>query len=402
MSRPRGVKLVSLLPGSGYGNAALEYLHGLDRLGVPVTWTPITDGRWGRRVRKASERWLPEGYGERTERLRRRRIPYDVLLLDFPPPGWHARWLRKERRARPFAYATWEADRLPPDWAPVLDRFDAVLVPSRFNRDVFVASGVSTPIWVVPHVARRVNPPADEECRGGWGQVSDEDFVFYTIGTWTTRKALEETVRAYLETFRSDEAVALIVKTDVVDQIAVTAMTSAQRRSSPRHHGTTWWTLARILRDYPRPAKVHLIAGGLPLSEIDRLHARGDCFLLLSRGEGWGLGAFEAATCGKPSIATGWGGPLDYLGEDYPLLVDYALEPASWSPRDGHFPDWSARWARPDYRQAGERMRWAFENRAAARELGADLAENVRRRFAPESVCRRLAGLLGFDDVATA
>lgn len=394
MSGSRGLKLVSLVPGSGYGNAAAEYLLGLDALGVPVTWTPITDGRWGRGARKAADRYLPEAYEERIEQLRRRRIEYDVLLVDFPPPGWHLRWLRKERRARAFAYAAWEVDRLPPDWAPVLNRFERVLVPSRFNREVFASSGVTVPVDVIPHVARKV-----EEVSGGerWGQVADDDFVFYTIGTWTTRKALEETVRVYLETFRADESVALIVKTDVVDELAVASMSGRERRRAPKHHGTTWWTLARILRDYRSPAKVHLVAGGMPAREIDRLHTRGDCFLSLSRGEGWGLGPFEAALFGKPSVVTGWGGQLDYLGEDYPLLVDYELEPASWSPRDDYFPDWSARWSRADPRHAGELLRWVFENRERAEEIGADLGQRVRSRFATETVCRQLAEGLGFE-----
>lgn len=399
MSRPRGVKLVSLVPGCGYGNAAVEYLLGLDRLGVPVTWTPITDGRWGRAVRKAADAYLPGSYGERVERLRRRRIGYDVLLLDFPPAGWHLHWIRKERRARPFAYATWEADRLPPDWASVLNHCEGVFVPSRFNREVFTASGVTVPVEVVPHVAREVEAILEAEARdASWGQVAADDFVFYTIGTWTPRKALEQTVRVYLETFHAGERVALIVKTDVVDEIAAAAMSASERRSSPTHQGTTWWALARILRDYPRPAKIHLIAGGVPARSIDLLHARGDCFLLLSHAEGWGLGAFDAALFGKPSIVTGWGGPLDYLGDGYPLRVDYTLEPVSWCPRDDCFPDRSARWAYPDRRHAGELMRWVFENRRDAAELGAELAERVSRQFAAEPICRRLAALMGFED----
>src|SRR5690606_12090883 len=38
---PRGVKALTLLPGSGYGDAGALYVRGLHRRGIPVSWTPI-------------------------------------------------------------------------------------------------------------------------------------------------------------------------------------------------------------------------------------------------------------------------------------------------------------------------------------------------------------------------
>ena len=49
----------------------------------------------------------------------------------------------------------------------------------------------------------------------------------------------------------------------------------------------------------------------------------------VTRGEGWGLGPFDAATLGKPVIITGWGGHLDFLGADYPGLIAYTMAPVS-------------------------------------------------------------------------
>ena len=41
----------------------------------------------------------------------------------------------------------------------------------------------------------------------------------------------------------------------------------------------------------------------------DAIHAIGDCYVSLTHGEGWGMGAFDAATLGKPVLITGWGSP---------------------------------------------------------------------------------------------
>jgi hypothetical protein len=46
-------------------------------------------------------------------------------------------------------------------------------------------------------------------------------------------------------------------------------------------------------------------------------------------------------------------------------------------------------------------MRWVYEHRDEARQVGADLAADLARRFAPKPVCATLAGLLGFEVGAT-
>ena len=48
--RPTGVRWIAWRPGDGFGNAAQAYIAGLDRLGIPITWTPI---EWVSGERKA-------------------------------------------------------------------------------------------------------------------------------------------------------------------------------------------------------------------------------------------------------------------------------------------------------------------------------------------------------------
>src|SRR6185437_16386461 len=57
-------------------------------------------------------------------------------------------------------------------------------------------------------------------------------------------------------------------------------------------------------------------------AEIAALHGRGDCYVSLSRGEGWGFGIYEAAWWGKPVIVEAAGGPLEYLLPGDAYLVD--------------------------------------------------------------------------------
>jgi len=140
-----------------------------------------------------------------------------------------------------------------------------------------------------------------------------------------------------------------------------------------------------------------LIVRRLRPPDIDRLHTRGDCFLSLTRSEGWGLGAFDAANFGNPVVVTGWGGHLDYLGADYPYLVDYELEPTAMAADDGWFkPSNDSNWARADQGHAGQLMRTVFEHRKAARDVANQLQPVLQKRYSSERICRRMARLMGF------
>jgi glycosyltransferase involved in cell wall biosynthesis len=60
------------------------------------------------------------------------------------------------------------------------------------------------------------------------------------------------------------------------------------------------------------------------MSDIPRLYAAVDCFVLPTRGEGWGLPIFEAMAMGLPVIATNWSGQVDFMNENnaFPIRVD--------------------------------------------------------------------------------
>jgi hypothetical protein len=60
--------------------------------------------------------------------------------------------------------------------------------------------------------------------------------------------------------------------------------------------------------------------------EMRRLYAAADCFVLPTRGEGWGLPAFEAMTMALPTIVTNCAGPSAFASgrSAYPLKVEGA------------------------------------------------------------------------------
>jgi glycosyltransferase involved in cell wall biosynthesis len=380
--RPAGVRWISWLPGDGFGDAALGYLTALDALGVPLTWTLLELG--------GDQPVDPRGYDGPLAHLVGRAIDHDTVVVHLPP-GAHDRWRKEAGGRRTLLCTTWESDRLPDDEVDACAAFDEVLVPSTFNRDVFLASGCPTPVHVVPQCARPVSPvePARFE------RIGDR-FAFYTIGTWTTRKAMPETVTAFLDAFDADDDVALIVKTTAVDQQAMARVRRGLPVEGPSGRETAVWpAFASLLGGRRAVPAIQLIADQVPRRQVDALHVRGDCFFSLTRSEGWGLNIADALLFGHPVVVTGWGGQLDYLGADYPLLVDYDLVPTASDPPDDWFSAGEGhRWARARHDHAVDLLRWVADNRNEADVIGKRVGTRLAHDFAPDVIGRRLLSLV--------
>lgn len=375
MPRPLGVRFLSLPPGTGYGDAAAAYRDCLLAAGVPVSWIPLEwgTGTWGWEHLLAPR---PNGDDALSP------SPLHDTLVVHCTPIWHERWSASPGAERRVAFTTWEADRLPPLWVDILNRYDQIIVPSTHDAKVFRRSGVAPPVESVPHIARPV-----AAIRGETFAAIGERFLFYTIGTWGTRKAMPEVVRAFLDAFTDTDDVALVIKTNPEDEVALERARRGRETDPSRYAGTSWWTLARLLAAYPSAPPIHLVTREVPRSVIDELHTRGDCFLSLSRGEGWCLPAFEAAGCGNPVIITGWGGHLDYLPAGYPYLVDYELVPTTEDEPDAWFPSApDLCWARADLRHASRLLRHIYELRLEARAWGESLRTSIAQRFDCRSI----------------
>jgi hypothetical protein len=368
-----GVRYLSHPPGCGLGAAAGDYITGLRAAGVPVSWVPLDygTGTWGPGHPLAP---LP-GHDTGSHS--------GITIVHCTPPLWNEAWDQPGRTGRYVAYATYEADRLPGHWVTTLNRYDAVLVPSQHGRQVFRTSGVTVPVTVIPHIAR-AQPPAPSTALI---KVPPTAFVFYFIGTWTARKAVPDTVRAFLGAFSGRDDVALVLKTTAADRVAIERARRGLDPQPGRHTGRAWFSLARLLAGRADPPLIRLIAGDVPAPLIGQLHTRGDCFVSLARGEGWGLGAFEAGAAGHPVVLPGWGGHLDYLPPGYPYQVRYGLVPTG----DDEPDDWfvradDQRWAQADVPHASALLRQICQERGTSRAWGDQLQRHILAAFSADQV----------------
>ena len=137
---------------------------------------------------------------------------------------------------------------------------------------------------------------------------------------------------------------------------------------------------------------VHIIDRYVSAHEKDAMLAACDCYVSLHRSEGFGLTPAEAMYLGKPVIATGYSGNLDYMTPENSYLVDYTLREIG----EGQFPyPGDGEWAEPDLDHAARLMHEVSEDPLAAARRGAQAAVDLRRDYSPlaagETMERRLA-----------
>ena len=357
---------------SGYGDAADRLVRAVRAAGVPVEYRGWSSGRPDE---------LPLGVNPHSRDPRPAdRAPRRAPVVAHVIPENLEQIRPRFKRQTLISHTVWETDLLPRHWPEILNTTDRVIVPTEWNRDVFVKSGVAAPVVVVPHVV--CDPvPGDGGISLG---LPDGVVCFYTIGRWDQRKNPAAVVRAFLDAFTADDPVALVVKTSPFTQYPL----PGEWGSETKIKGTTMLELARIIREHPRPPMIRAEIEDWSPSRIAGLHTRGDCYVALTHGEGWGLGAFDAAAYGNPVVMTGWGGQLTFLEPEHSFLVDHDVMPVDhWEPHS-YAPE--QHWAIPSHEHAVEQLRAVAADLGSARRRAAPLRDKVLREFAPARVAATL------------
>lgn len=351
----KGIKYVSCVEdGSGYASAARKNIVALHKLGIPLTIKPIS-------FEKARPDLGEEG--KIIYPLINKNIDYNIVMMQTTPEFYKD---YKEPGKAFAAYTIWETSALHPTWPDMINKSaDVCMVGCDWNIDVFKESGVTVPLVNVPHMLDintfdNVNP---YKING----VSDDTYVFYFIGQWVERKNMLSTIKAYWRTFKNGENVALVMKvyrSDYSESEREAIRTTIRRLKS-----------ACPMEGYNYPP-IYLILDMLSEDEMASLHARGDCYISLDRGEGFGLSTASAGAAGNPVIATGYGGATEYLKKDNSYLVDY-VETCCFGMPWSRWYSLDQYWAFPSEKHASDLMWYVYNNKQEAKERGLKLQKYI-------------------------
>ena len=262
-------------------------------------------------------------------------------------------------------YSMLEVDGIPDNWVEQANAIDEVWVPSHFNQETFAASGVKRPIKVMPlgvdidyfnpHIrSRRLN----------------DRYVFLSVFEWGERKAPEVLLKAYNREFSSKDNVLLLLKVTNTDPAV-----NIERQ-------------VRAMRlETGRAPVVMVLNQSVPSYQMGALYRSSDCFVLPTRGEGWGMPTLEAMACGLPVISTRWSAQTEFFDEEvgYPIDIKGLIPAVAKCPYYEGF-----RWADPDVDHLAQLMRHVYENQGEARARGSRASVAAREKWTWSSAAGRI------------
>ena len=219
-----------------------------------------------------------------------------------------------------------------------------------------------------------------------------EDFNFLIVGHWLKgslgqdRKDIGMAIKTFASVFQylpKDKRPGLIIKTSH-------AGFSVMDREATRQK----------IEDVLKPLgdnipSIYFIHGDLEESDMSNLyhHPKVKAMLSFTKGEGYGRPMAEFTLTGKPIIASGWSGQLDFLPKEHAVLLEGQLTQVDESAAD-KFIMKEAQWFTVNYSGAANKIYDVYKKYDEYLKQSAGLRENTLKNFTLEKMNERFEEIL--------
>jgi len=262
-----------------------------------------------------------------------------------------------------IVYCFWEQSELPEDWVRAFDLVDEIWTGSGFCQNVISMKTKKPVIRIPPNVQPELPENGDRKAL----DLPEDGFIFLAMADFMSipeRKNPLGSLKAFLRVAsRIQRNVYFCLKT-----------TNSSVRPDIK---------AEIDRYQEQYESITHIDGYLSRGQLNALIASCDCFVSLHRSEGFGLPLAEAMYFGKPVIATGWSGNMEFMTVNNSFPVRYEmveLEHDTGPFRRG------LSWAEPDQDHAAWLMERVVVDSEEARRVGERGRHDIRSNFSPEQI----------------
>ena len=273
-------------------------------------------------------------------------------------------------RSKSLGFATFETHRPPEHWATILNQNDGVIVPSEFNRKVFLQAGVIKPIYYLPHCIddRLYNKDIEP-------LVKRERFIFLFVGTWKRRKGWKQLIEAWLKEFDIHDDVELMIKTDKLS-ISQRDIDSVKKELGLNKEFAPISWESRILNEVDLP----------------RLYKSADCYISSTLGEGFGNCGLQSMAVGTPVLITDYSGCQEYAKEETATLIK-PNRLIVHSDMDTYPQFSNCVWGNVEAKEVAFKMRYVLNNRDEIKQKAKVAYQFAHEKFSYEKTVKR------FDDI---
>jgi hypothetical protein len=219
-----------------------------------------------------------------------------------------------------------------------------------------------------------------------------EDFCFLIVGHWLKgslgqdRKDIGMAIKTFATVFQhmpKDKKPALILKTShagfsVIDREATREKIDAVVKSFG-----------------DKCPSIYLLHGDMQESDMSNLyhHPKVKAMISFTKGEGYGRPMAEFTLTGKPILASGWSGQMDFLPADNTIFLEGQLTQVDESAAD-QFCMKEAQWFTVNYSNAANKMYDVYKNYNSYLEKSQGLKTNTLNNFTLDKMHDRFVRIL--------
>lgn len=327
-------------------------------------------------VKILSQRWGNTRFGYLSDHKEQDLIDRIVPNVEGTPEYWMQITVPNEfQRVGKFnigCTAGMETTLVSAPWVEGCNRMDLVLTSSNHSKKVFLDTSyeathkqtgqktdlrINTPIEVV---LEGVDVTKYFEKKSTFDLDSiKETFCYLFVGHWMQgdyghdRKNVGYTIKTFLESFKNKPTPpALILKSSTVNSSLLD-----QERILKKID-----TIRRTVKG--KLPNIYVIHGDLTDAEMNELYNHPKVKVMVShtKGEGFGRPLLEFTTTGKPIIASGWSGQMDFLNREDSVLLGGELENVHRSTAQKDMILEQALWFKPNDQEVAKAYRETFKH----------------------------------------
>ena len=289
----------SFYENSGFGSVAREYVYWMQESGRfdvkinPVSYSLID----GKKYLEESE----INYFQNLEFTKKEcNKYYDRIFVNHITPDI-AYIIDKFKNN--VLYTTWETDRIQDKAVERCNNFDLILTPSEFSKFAFLNAGVNKPIEVIHHICilKKLNENKQLE------ELTKNKFTFLSIFEWSLRKGYDILIESFIETFKNDPDVLLIIKTNSFTNIS-------------QLKGEVVSYIKSVKKDLKYPS-IYPICDFWKTNNLNSLYKYANCYVSVARGEAFSLTLANSLINGLLCIAPSKGGHTEFLNDKNAILI---------------------------------------------------------------------------------
>ena len=302
-----------------------------------------------------------------------------------------------------------ETTVIPQDWIEGCNRMDLVLASTKFSVDVIKQTiykneqgqelKVVKPVEVLfegahtdTYYRKKSGDEFSKPLVDAMSKIK-ENWNFLFVGHWLQgglgkdRKDVGNLIRTFFTAFRGKTSTGLILKT------AGASPCMMDREDMLRKIREIKMTCGIHPSQLPN---VYLLHADLRDEEMNDLynHPKVKAHISFTHGEGFGRPLLEASLSGKPVIAPGWSGHVDFLNKNNSIMLGGGLTDVEKESFPENIFVQGQKWFQVDYRDAATKMNHVRKNLKVYKNRGMKQMLFNKSKFSFEAMVKSLGGLL--------